>query len=46
MTPAQATAHGAPCFDALECADPRFTRRLPPPNDDTTIVLTCNVGLE
>lgn len=46
MTPSQTRAFRNPCFHPEECSDRRFTRRLPPPFDDVSIILTLNVGME
>jgi len=42
----QQIARDHPCFEAEECADPRFGWRANPPIDFVTIILTVNIGLE
>ena len=46
MTPAQNHALRNPCFEAEETMAQAFGWRLPFPNDDVTIRLTLNVGME
>lgn len=46
MNTMQKIAITTPCFDARQCAERRYGRRLRPPNDDVSAILTFNVGLE
>jgi len=46
LSPHQRTARDHPCFEAVECSNPRFAWRDKPPMDWVTIVLTVNIGLE
>lgn len=40
------TALADPCYEAEETAASKFNRRMDPPNDHLTVVLTANIGLE
>lgn len=46
MTPMQKQALRAPCFHPEETARPEYSARLAFPNEDVSVVLTLNVGME
>ena len=35
-----------PCFEPEDCVPNAFAKRLPRPNDDVTVNITLNIGLE
>lgn len=46
MNAIQKTAYNDPCFDAIECAKPKFKRYVEINGYILSVILTANIGLE